>query len=224
MPPTLILVRHAQALHNINQDSSIPDPELSELGRSQCRDLRESLMNKMPEGLDVGLIVVSPMRRTIETAQRALDFLIEKGVPIQANADWQENPDKPCDTGSPISALKDEFPGIDFSQLDPVFPDKTSPAGSRYWYTKKAVLARAQFALADLYARPEKTILVVSHSAFLRRAVTGSWWFNADYRIFDYEERKSDDEPYRLKQWELTAKGGLGWSWEEKVVIGEDLP
>ncbi len=40
-------------------------------------------------GLEVGLILVSPMRRTIETALRSLDFLLERGVPIQAHAGWQ---------------------------------------------------------------------------------------------------------------------------------------
>ncbi len=71
------------------RDHSIPDPELSELGRSQCLDLREHLKSKLPEGVDIDLILVSPMRRTIETALSALDFLIEKGVPIQAHAAWQ---------------------------------------------------------------------------------------------------------------------------------------
>lgn len=35
------------------------------------------------------LIIVSPMRRTIQTALDSLDWLIEKGVKIQADADWQ---------------------------------------------------------------------------------------------------------------------------------------
>ena len=66
----------------------------------------------------------------------------------------------------------------------------------------------------------------MSHSGFLRQCVTGNWYFNADYRIYDFEERKSSDEPYKLKQWELTDKGhgGMGWSWDELVTIGEGLP
>jgi phosphohistidine phosphatase SixA len=49
------------------------------------------LMSKLHEefGLDIDLIVVSPMRRTIETALLALDFLLERKVPIQADARWQ---------------------------------------------------------------------------------------------------------------------------------------
>ncbi|KAK0615360.1 histidine phosphatase superfamily [Bombardia bombarda] len=224
MPPTIILVRHAQALHNVNQDYSIPDPELSELGRNQCNDLKANLLGKIPGEFDVGLIVVSAMRRTIETALLAFGPLIEQGIPIQAHAGWQENSANLCDTGSPIPALVAEFPQVDFSHVDPVFPDKTSPAGAKYAYTKQAILARGQSSLADLYARPEKVIIVVSHSSFLRQSVTGWWFFNADYRVFDFEEKKSEDEPFRLKQWDQTLNGGLGWSWKEQVELGSGLP
>ena len=66
-----------------------------------------------------------------------------------------------------------------------MYPDKISPAAARYHYTRDAILRRAQLALAKLYDRPEKVIIVVSHSGFLRAGVSGSWYQNADYRIFD---------------------------------------
>jgi len=129
---------------------------------------------------------------------------------------------------------------VDFSQVDPVFPDKTTAAGARYAYSKEAIVARGQCALEDLYSRPEKFIVVVSHSGFLRQGVTGSWFFNADYRIFDFEGPASDEgvsnmdgagggakgRKYKLRQWEDTRanKGGLGWSFEEEVEIGHGLP
>lgn len=143
---------------------------------------------------------------------------------------------KPCDTGSPLSALAAEFPQVDFSGVDPVYPDKTSPAGAKYRYSKAAIVGRAQDALADLYdLHPAKAVVVVSHSGFLRQGVTGSWFFNADYRIFDFEERTpsssggdgtgdGDGQPYRLRQWELTKFGGMGWSWDRVVEIGEGVP
>jgi hypothetical protein len=46
-------------------------------------------MGKIPKELDVGLIVVSPMVRTIQTALLTFGGLIEKGIPIQAHAGWQ---------------------------------------------------------------------------------------------------------------------------------------
>jgi broad specificity phosphatase PhoE len=138
-----------------------------------------------------------------------------------------ENYPKPCDTGSPAPELAAEFPAIDFSGLDPVYPDKTSPAGVAYRYGKEPILARGQSALADLYTRTEDVIVVVSHSGFMRTAVAGRWFANADYRIFDFVDRegKGEEEPYRLVEWELTkGKGGMGRSNEAVVEFGEGLP
>ncbi|KAI1500322.1 histidine phosphatase superfamily [Biscogniauxia marginata] len=225
MPPTLVLIRHAQALHNATQDYSIHDPDLSELGRNQCVQLRKGLIED-PIVQKAELVITSPMRRTIQTALGSVDWLLEKGVPIQADAGWQENSNKPCDTGSPVATLVEEFPVIDFSTLDPVWPDKTSPAGSHYHYTKTALLVRAQASLKKLYERPEKVIVVVSHSAFMRLAVTGCWYFNADYRIFDFAEMTGPGDSFRLEQHASTKEkgGGLGLSWTDPVQLGSNLP
>lgn len=134
---------------------------------------------------------------------------------------------KPCDTGTPVSQLASDFPRIDFSSLDPVYPDKTSPAGASYRYEKGAVLARGQSALADLYQRSEDVIVVVSHSGFLRTSIAGRFFANADYRVFDFASRvgKRDGEPYRLVEWELTkGRGGLGRSSERCFEFGEGIP
>jgi len=58
----------------------------------QSEELRENLKQNLPSEQDVGLIVVSPMKRTLQTALIALDWLIDKGVRIHANADWQGRP------------------------------------------------------------------------------------------------------------------------------------
>ncbi|KAK0666056.1 histidine phosphatase superfamily [Cercophora samala] len=209
------------------QDYTIPDPELSALGRSQCNSLRENLVPKItgpnPE-LEVGLIIVSPMRRTIETALLAFGDL---GIPFEAHAGWQENSIQPCDTGSPIPALRKEFPQVNFDHVDPVYPDKTSPAGKKYFNSKQAILARGQEVLRDLKRRKEKAIIVVSHSGFLRAGVTGRWYMNADYRVFDFVDEKEEGEGERVKirerEWTI-KEGGLGWSFEEAVELGDGLP
>lgn len=249
MPPTLILIRHAQALHNVNkgksslyvcpsghesfltitQDYSIKDPPLSELGRAQCAELSKALPERLPDDLksNIGLIICSAMYRTCETAVLSLGWLIEKGIPIQAHAGWQENSSKLCDTGSPIPVVAQQFPQIDFSHVDPVFPDKISPAATKYKYIKKNLLERAQSDLEELYHRPERVIVVVSHSAFMRQAVTGDHYFNADYRIYDFEDRAGAAEgaPFRLKQSHLTrGAGGMGRSFDQLVELGVGLP
>lgn len=165
------------------------------------------------------------MRRTLQTAAIALDWLIAGGVKAEADADWQEIYDKPCDTGSSIPDMKAEFPDIDFSTVDPVYPDKTSPEGQRYYPTKEALLARGQFGLQKLYHRPEKLIVVVSHSGFMRLAVTGSQFANADFRVFDFIEHKSEDENYSLVEWPSTrlSGGGMGLSPMALVPLGSGL-
>ncbi|KAK9791724.1 putative Histidine phosphatase superfamily [Seiridium cardinale] len=257
MPPTLILVRHAQALHNIDQRYYLHDPDLSEMGFGQLKGLRESLM-KHPVAQNAGLIITSPMRRTIQTALGSVDWLISKGIKLEADADWQgasshilrlsgsamsgalgtppniassstwscQNSAKPCDTGTPAPALGKEFPVVDFATLDVVYPDKSTPAGAKYAYNKKALLSRGQSALKKLYDRPEKVIIVVSHSGFLRLCISGCWFFNSDYRIFDFEEHLQEDAPYKLKQSSETLEngGGLGLSFKHSVELGSDLP
>lgn len=79
MPPTLVLIRHAQAQHNATNDWSLPDPPLTELGEQQSRELQESL-KASKIGNEVELIVVSAQRRTLQTATIGLDWLIKKGT------------------------------------------------------------------------------------------------------------------------------------------------
>ena len=71
MPPTLILIRHAQAEHNATSDWSIRDPPLTELHES---------LKARKIGNEVELIVVSAQRRTLQTATIGLDWLIKKGT------------------------------------------------------------------------------------------------------------------------------------------------
>lgn len=166
------------------------------------------------------------MRRTCETTMLSLGAFINKGIPVVAHAGWQENSSKPCDTGSPIPVIAAMFPAIDFSPVDPVYPDKTSAAGAKYRFQRDSLVARAQANLAELYGRPEKVVVVVSHSGFMRQAVTGDHFFNADYRIYDFEERpEGASSPFKLLQSDLTkGKGGMGRSDDQIVEIGTGLP
>ncbi|POR32592.1 Uncharacterized protein TPAR_07203, partial [Tolypocladium paradoxum] len=163
------------------------------------------------------------------TAALALGWLRDAGVRFEASADWQENSSEPCDTGSPVAQLALAFGAVDFSAVDPLWPDKTSPAAARYACTRAAVLARGRRCLEALHGRPEKVVFVVSHSAFLRVGVVGWWFSNGDYRVFEFEgdEVRQDEygAPRRVvRQHEATVAGGLGLSWTHRVELGSDLP
>lgn len=145
------------------------------------------------------------MRRTLQTAQTALNWLIERGVPVQPRGEWQENSNAPCDTGTPVAQLAEDFPSIDFDTVFPEYPSKNG----RWAYTPEAVAQRGRECRRWLKARPEKVIAVVSHSAFLRIGVSHTKFHTADYRVFSFED--ADDE---LIEWNFTVEneGGLGKS------------
>lgn len=147
-----------------------------------------------------------------------------------------ENSDKPCDTGSPpshLALIKDNHtkiqftsPSFDFSAIHPLWPDKTSSptARSLFGYTRSAILERARRALEKLRQRPEDLIFVFSHSAFMRTSVTSWWYFNADYRIFEFDDEGTDGAVVPLKMDQSTLEGGMGWSWPKRVEVGHELP
>lgn len=126
---------------------------------------------------------------------------------MQLRGEWQENSDNPCDTGTPIRTIAEEFPDFSF---DTVFPEYPSKSG-RWAFTQEAIFQRAIDCRRWLKSRPEKVIAVVSHSAFLRLAVTNSQFANGDYRVFDFAD---NSDAYKLVEWKLTAenRGGIGWS------------
>lgn len=221
----------------------LPDPELTALGKTQCLTLKTSLYTRFGHysSKDVA-VIVSPMLRTMQTATIGLDWLKDDGVVFEASADWQgerafdirrtnqqhsnfntENSDEPCDTGSPISKWQAEFPHIDFSKVDPIWPDKTSPAAKRYANTRSAVIERGKLVLEALFHRPEKLIYVVSHGAFLRAGVSRFYYHNADYRIFDFGPKLTETGRRTLTLSEGMGRGALGLSREEPVPLGAGL-
>jgi len=120
--------------------------------------------------------------------------------------------------------VQKDFSQVDFSAVDPVWPDKSSSEAAKYHYTRTSILARGQRALRDLEGRPESLIFIVSHSGFLRLGVAGWWWMNADYRIFHFVGERGSGGELRLEQDESTVRGGLGLSWDEPVELGFELP
>ncbi|KAG9236299.1 histidine phosphatase superfamily [Amylocarpus encephaloides] len=207
MPPTAVLIRHAQALHNIH------DPPLSGLGFGpQCQELSKHLEESVPLAQKIDLIVISPMRRTLQTATQSLGWLIDRGVPVLLAPLWQENSSNPCDTGTPIPIMREEWPQFDWDAVDPLYPAKSGI----YSFSKKGLGERGREARRWLKNRPEQVIAVVSHSAFLKVGVSNKRFYNADYRVFEFKEDgegRGDGED-RLVEWEETETrgGGLGKS------------
>ncbi|KAK9773541.1 putative Phosphoglycerate mutase [Seiridium cardinale] len=204
MPPQIILIRHGQALHNIDDNwSNIPvhdwnigDPALTTKGEAQCKQLALDLQYKHSFPREETLIVVSPLRRTLQSYQHGLGWLAEEGVRVELRAEWQETTGNPCDIGSEVAAIEKEWPHLDFSQLDPVYPTKTG----LYDPSEEALLHRAKIAREWLYHRSEKHVIVMTHSGFIRRvAPDGTKYANAEYRTYDFAQEDEKDGPRQFK-------------------------
>ena len=118
--------------------------------------------------------------------------------------------------------MKPLFPHVDYTTVDPLWPSKTGP----YAFTRSATIARGQSCLHSLYSRKEKVIAVVSHSGFLRCAISLCKYANADYRIFEFKDN-AEGEDLELVEWKLTESngGGLGESEKGRAKIEEtDFP
>lgn len=145
---------------------------------------------------------------------------MERGIPVVLRAEWQENSDKPCDTGSSISEMQKEWPQFDWSSVDPIWPAKTG----LYRFSREGLTERGIAARDWLRNRPEKVIAVVSHSGFLRVGVSNKGYYNADYRVFEFAEGH-EEVGGKLVELEVTEKkgGGLGKSNHGTYFLGPGM-
>lgn len=110
----MILIRHGQTIFNAifsvtRIDPGVPDPLLTTRGRGQAREIAAALA-----GEEIELVVASPYRRAIQTADTAARAL---GVPVEIDADVRERFSFSCDQGSRRSELARAWPEYDFAHL-----------------------------------------------------------------------------------------------------------
>lgn len=165
----MMLIRHAQSEWNrqfseTRIDPSIPDPELTDLGRRQAEGLAKEL-----KSYSLSALITSPYRRTLETAEIVAADL---DLPISINPLVRERCAFSCDIGSNPDVLKEICPRIDFSGL-----------GDGWWgeppESEEAVIKRCERFRADhgdLLVRDD--IAIISHWGFIK-AFTGEEVANA---------------------------------------------
>eukprot|EP00285_Hemiselmis_virescens_P014227 CAMPEP_0173383944 /NCGR_PEP_ID=MMETSP1356-20130122/6514_1 /TAXON_ID=77927 ORGANISM="Hemiselmis virescens, Strain PCC157" /NCGR_SAMPLE_ID=MMETSP1356 /ASSEMBLY_ACC=CAM_ASM_000847 /LENGTH=237 /DNA_ID=CAMNT_0014339049 /DNA_START=320 /DNA_END=1033 /DNA_ORIENTATION=+ len=167
-------VRHAEGLHNaahrdneekfwkeLHNSPQMWDACLTKEGETQCAGLEEMILS---EGIDVDLIVVSPLTRTLQTAELSFGQTHPK-TPMIAHELCRERIAVYTSEGrSDTSVVAKRFPKVDFSlvtdEKDMMFDKKEKDS---------EVGARAQRFVEWLMTRPEKRIAVVSHSVFLQQ-------------------------------------------------------
>lgn len=180
---------------------------------AQCKYLEEDLRRRYDLTKENTLIVVSPLRRTLQTYEHGLKWLSDEGVPVELRAEWQasttaplsypvltagslqETTGNPCDIGSDVAEIAKDWPELDFSRLDPVYPAKTG----LYDPSEECLRRRALFARQWLYHRPEKYVIVVTHSGFIQRTVVGVKYKNVEYRTYNFDPSDATSGDFTLQ-------------------------
>ncbi|EGG21262.1 phosphoglycerate/bisphosphoglycerate mutase family protein [Cavenderia fasciculata] len=126
---TVYLIRHGQSTFNAAYAINKVDPwhfdaRLSELGQTQANDLA-----KHAEGLNVDLIISSPLTRALDTTRRGFSEVIkQKSIKVQVITYHSEHVATSDDNGRFRSHVEKEFPEFDLSHIQ-----------ERWWYMPEDV-------------------------------------------------------------------------------------
>eukprot|EP00238_Polyblepharides_amylifera_P012819 CAMPEP_0196593754 /NCGR_PEP_ID=MMETSP1081-20130531/76429_1 /TAXON_ID=36882 /ORGANISM="Pyramimonas amylifera, Strain CCMP720" /LENGTH=255 /DNA_ID=CAMNT_0041917823 /DNA_START=338 /DNA_END=1102 /DNA_ORIENTATION=- len=173
----LHFVRHAEGTHNVAKEYSSMDnfdAVLTPFGKEQCSRL--ALETARLSGVD--LLVTSPLTRCVETALLGFPTQVNLGVPFLAHESIRETVNYNCDRRKPIHEVAANFPEVDFSYCvedsDMVWHHYQKTFGSQEEHAKHResddpvhIAARARDFFKWISGRPEKEVLVSTHSAFM---------------------------------------------------------
>ncbi|EPE33542.1 Phosphoglycerate mutase-like protein [Glarea lozoyensis ATCC 20868] len=166
---TVHILRHGQALHNVDRHHREPDPPLTNLGIQQAEALNLSFL---PD-----VVVVSPMIRTIETA-----YYVLRGKPCKVLIwpDLREAHDAICNKGSPRIDLINRYPDLDFSECSSVWDYEKHTSENAHLRA-----SRVRLRLESL-GKDYANILVVTHRGFIAHLVAGTTFFNCEMRSYHF--------------------------------------
>ncbi|GAP84528.1 putative phosphoglycerate mutase family protein [Rosellinia necatrix] len=196
MPPTIHVIRHAEAAHNVAKDATLRDPKLTETGLSQCEKLASEVAKLGP----IEVVLCSPMKRTIQTALAGFPDYVRSKKRIVLLPDLQESGKEPCDIGSTREELEREFgrARLDYSFVAPGWTDKTP--SSRY--APQCVLKRARATrlflrtVAQRHRDTDAHIAVVTHGTYIGALTRtyGQLFGNTEMRSFRFDPLVGGDD------------------------------
>ncbi|MPZ99051.1 MAG: histidine phosphatase family protein [Dehalococcoidia bacterium] len=166
--PRVHLLRHGHSMWQTDYDITgidpvVPDARLSERGRDQAAAVAGEVQR-----LGVKLIVTSPLTRAIETALGVVDPTSRASVVVDSLV--RERLGDSCDIGRSPAELACEFPALDFGRLADTWWYTGPPDGRGIPIESRDRLAeRASRFRSWLLTRAERSVLVVSHSDFIRQ-------------------------------------------------------
>ncbi len=172
----MILLRHGQSEFNLHfsatrRDPGIKDPKLTPLGQQQAEAAAETIA----AAHEVRRIIASPYTRALQTAAPLARRL---GLPVLVNPVVRERYAFTCDIGSPVTALRAEFPHVALDHVEEIWwPQQEEPA--------EQVLARAARFRGEMAVLGDwRHTVVVSHWGFILsmtgQSVANGQWLACD--------------------------------------------
>ncbi|KAB2076307.1 hypothetical protein ES319_A06G032700v1 [Gossypium barbadense] len=177
---TVHLVRHGQAMHNVEGDINreallsphLFDAQLSPLGLHQVGKLRNDVH---ASGLlkRIELVVTSPLYRTMQTAfgvfgstESNEDAGVNHPQIMAVELCRDRMGVRPCDMRRRVSECQALFPSIDFSMMDGEDDSLWNPNVRE---SEEEMAARMVLFIKWLWTRPEQEIVIVSHGIILQQ-------------------------------------------------------
>jgi broad specificity phosphatase PhoE len=179
------IVRHGQGVHNTVRDADENDPLLRDAkltirGQQQSVVLGQGVLNLST----VGLVMASPLRRSVHTALLAFSSVLNKryflsseggvsgGIDLILDPRLQETDAALYNTGSTGEELHAEWPNLDTAMLVAPWPEKSGVFDP----SDEAVKQRAADLRQELWRRlnglaaqpAKRDIVVVSHGGFVQ--------------------------------------------------------
>ncbi|KAJ3769090.1 phosphoglycerate mutase-like protein [Lentinula raphanica] len=172
----IYLLRHGQAMHNIDKNWPEKDPPLTDFGIQQSKSV------SIPVTPD--LVVCSPMKRTIQTMYAILPNIASKPngeqIPIEIWPNLREATNAPHNNGSPRTEISAAYPLLDFTRCNAEWDYEEN--------TDETAAQRATEVIEELMNRTETDILVVGHRVFFWYMVSGKRFVNCELRCYEIDD------------------------------------
>jgi broad specificity phosphatase PhoE len=167
IPRMILCIRHGQSAFNAAYEERGIDPmlfdaRLTPKGEAQVLAARETLRD-----VPFDLVVTSPLTRALQTAFGVFERHVSNPRFI-VEALHRERVESSCDVGRPPSALRADYPTLEFDHLPEVWWHDVGDVNELGLRTEplETMIERITCFRAFLASRPERRIAVVGHGTF----------------------------------------------------------
>ncbi|RHY91314.1 hypothetical protein DYB37_002416 [Aphanomyces astaci] len=179
----LYFIRHAEGHHNaaekhhgttvwdhsVSKQDAYLDAELNAAGIADASKRSISMRGELDAGMPLDRILVSPLTRTVQTANLYFNLTppTTSQVPVHAIESARETLGvHTCDKRRPTASLEADFPHIDWSRIEPNVDILWHPSHRE---TTDEIHARCRDFLREVFHTvPDTYLAVVSHGGFIQ--------------------------------------------------------